>query len=68
MYGIVGVLLAALALAAFSKFYNLAPLAYPAWIVAALSAVFAGSIVLRMVRSRRHAVAYRREYEKARAD
>jgi hypothetical protein len=65
-YGIVGVLLAGLALIAFARFYDVILLAYSAWIAAGLPLAFAASIVLRMVRSRRHATAYREEYERAR--
>lgn len=68
MYGLVGVLLAGLVLIAFSRFYDVAPLAHPVWIGAVLLVVFAGSIVLRVIRSRRHAAAHRREYDKARPD
>lgn len=65
MYGIVGVGLAILALLAFARFYELDPFAYPLWVAAAMLLVFIGSIVLRLVRSRRHAAAHRREYDKA---
>jgi hypothetical protein len=60
MYGVIGVVLGSLALIAFARFYDVAPLAYPVWIGVALLAVFAGSIALRIFRSRRHAVAHRR--------
>jgi hypothetical protein len=64
MYGVVGVVLGALALVALGRFYSVSPLAYPMWIAAVLLAVFAGSIAVRIVRTRRHAAAHRREYDK----
>jgi hypothetical protein len=64
MYGIVGVSLAGLGLYAFANFYDVDPLAYPLWIALSLVAVFAGSIGLRMARTRRHEAAHRREYNK----
>jgi ABC-type Fe3+ transport system permease subunit len=68
MYGVVGVVLGSLAIWALGRFYSVSPLEYSAWIVVALLAVFAGSIALRTVRSRRHAIAHRREYDKTRKD
>ena len=68
MYGAVGVVLGCLALVAFARFYDVSPLGYPIWIAAVLLAVFAGSIALRMFRSRRHSVAHRREYDKAQTE
>jgi O-antigen/teichoic acid export membrane protein len=65
VYGVVGVVLGCLALVAVGRFYDLSPLAYPMSIAAVLLAVFMGSIVLRSIRSRRHSVAHRREYDKA---
>lgn len=64
MYGIVGVGLAGLAWAAFSRFYDLDPFAHPIWITSSLIAAFAGAVVLWLVRSRRHTAAHRREYDK----
>ena len=64
MYGIVGASLAGLGLYAFAVFYDVDLVAYPVWIVVALLATFFASIVLRMVRSRRHRAAHRHEYDK----
>jgi hypothetical protein len=64
MYGVVGVVLGGLALVALGRFYSVSPLAHPVWIAVVLLAVFVGSIALRIVRSRRHAIAHRREYDK----
>jgi O-antigen/teichoic acid export membrane protein len=64
MYGVVGTVIAGIALFAFSRFYSLDPLAYPLWVVAALVLVFAGSLLLRIVRSSRHHTALRDEYDK----
>jgi len=68
MYGVIGVVLGCLALVAFARFYDVSPLGYPIWIAAVLLAVFAASIVLRLLRSRRHSAAHRREYDKAQAE
>jgi hypothetical protein len=64
MYGVVGVCLAGLAWAAFSRFYDLESLAHPAWMAGVFVLVFVGSIGLRLLRSRRHASAHRSEYDK----
>jgi len=64
MYGVVGVCLAGVAWAAFTRFYDLEFFAYPVWMAVVFLLVFAGSIALRMLRSRRHASAHRREYDK----
>lgn len=64
MYGVVGVCLAGLAWAAFSRFYDLEFFSHPAWMALLFLLVFAGSIALRLLRSRRHASAHRREYDK----
>jgi hypothetical protein len=68
MYGVVGVVLGGLALIAFARFYEISALAYPVWIGVALLAVFAGSLALRLLRSRRHSVAHRQEYDKAQTE
>jgi hypothetical protein len=62
MYGIVGACLAGLAWAAFTGFYGLDPFAHPLWLAAALLLAFAGALMLRIVRDRRHHAAHRREY------
>lgn len=64
MYGVVGACLAGLAWVAFSAFYDVDPFAHPLWISTVFLFVFAGSIALRLVRSRRHASAHQREYDK----
>ncbi len=64
MYGVVGVCLAGLAWAAFSRFYDLEFFARPIAMAFIFLLVFAGSIALRLLRSRRHASAHRREYDK----
>lgn len=64
MYGVVGVCLAGLAWAAFTRFYDLEFFAYPVSMVVVFLLVFAGSIALRLLRSRRHASAHQREYDK----
>jgi len=68
MYGAVGVSLVVLALIALGRFYDVEPFEYPLWIGVMLLLAFAGSVVLRMVRSRRHAAAHSREYAKARSE
>jgi hypothetical protein len=65
MYGLVGVVLVGLGLVVFSRFYDVTPLARPGLIVAGLLVAFAGSIALRLFRSRRHARAHRHEYDRA---
>lgn len=64
MYGVVGVCLAGLSWVAFSRFYDLELFAHPGWMAFTFLLVFAGSIVLRLRRSRRHSRAHRREYDK----
>lgn len=64
MYGIVGASLAGLIWIAFSRFYDIDPLAYPLWMAIVLALVFVGSMALRLLRSRRHSKAHRREYDK----
>jgi cytochrome bd-type quinol oxidase subunit 2 len=64
MYGVVGVCLAGLAWAAFSRFYDLEFFAHPVWMAFVFLLVFVGSIALRLLRSRRHASAHRHEYDK----
>ena len=64
MYGFVGVCLAGLGWAAFSRFYDLDPFGRPLWMGFVFLLVFAGSIALRFVRKRRHSRAYHQEYDK----
>lgn len=64
MYGIVGVGLAFLTLVALARFYGLDLFAYPLWVAAALVLALIVSIALRLVRSRRHEAARRREYDR----
>jgi uncharacterized membrane protein len=64
-YGVVGVCLAGIGIFIFSDFYNLDPFAYPLLVASALLLVFGGSLVLRIIRDRRHKSAHRNEYEKA---
>jgi hypothetical protein len=68
MYGVVGLVLAGLAVVTFGRFYDVDALAYPVWIAAVLLTSFVASILLRMFRSRRHAVAHRQEYKKTQAE
>jgi hypothetical protein len=63
MYGIVGASLAGLGLYAFAVFYDIDLIVYPGWIAGALLLAFLGSIVLRIIRSRRHSDAHRHEYD-----
>jgi NhaP-type Na+/H+ or K+/H+ antiporter len=64
MYGIVGVCLAGIVWVGFSRFYDIDPLAYPLRMAIVFFLVFVGAIALRVLRSRRHASAHRREYDK----
>jgi hypothetical protein len=64
MYGVVGVCLAGVAWLAFTRFYDLEFFVHPLWMVLVFLFVFAGSVALRLLRSRRHASAHRREYDK----
>ena len=64
MYGIVGSSAAGIGLVAVASFYDVDPLAHPLWVAAILLTVFVGSMVFRMIRSRRHAAAHRHEYRK----
>jgi hypothetical protein len=64
MYGVVGVCLAGLVWAAVSRFYDFDAFAHPVWAAVVFLMVFVGSIALRLLRSRRHASAHRREYDK----
>lgn len=64
MYGGVAVVLLAILLWGFSRFYALDLVRYPLWIGLGAFTVFLGALVLRRVRSRRHNSAYADELDR----
>lgn len=63
-YGVVGVVLALLAIVVFGIFYGVDVLSNPIIIGVILVVVFAFSVLLRKRRRRVHGEAYRQEYER----
>ncbi|GLQ55476.1 hypothetical protein [Devosia nitrariae] len=61
-YGLVGIALAGLGMAAFGQFYAVDILAYPLLVVGLMSFAFASGIGLRKARQIRHHNAYKAEY------
>lgn len=61
-YGLVGIALAGLAMAAFGKFYTIDLLAYPVLVTGLMSFAFASGVGLRKARQIRHHNAYKAEY------
>ena len=66
MYGLIGIILAGLAMFAFAGFYDVDLSSRPLLIVAIAASSGAAALLLRVVRKRRHNNALRTEYEKAR--
>jgi protein-S-isoprenylcysteine O-methyltransferase Ste14 len=64
MYGFVGVVLALLALFAFSRFYDSDLSIHPLVAIAVIATAFAAAVILRIVRQKRHDTAHRAEYDK----
>lgn len=65
-YGLIAVVLLALALWVVGRFYGLNFLLHPISVGAAVVIVFIGGIALRKTRKRRHNAAFRSEYERGR--
>ena len=63
LYATVGTVLAGTAIFGFGRFYGLELAVYPISILATLISAGLCAIILRAVRSRRHAAAHRKEYD-----